>query len=230
MSDHLTEEEQIENLKRLWKEYGTSIIASIVVATAGYFGWNYWQDSEQRKAEVASQYFQQMVDAARAAPTQVEDGEADAVRSTVDHLAEQIRQIDPDSMYATQGALYSAKKAVEAGDLDQAAVELERVVANSDSAPLQQIARLRLARVLAEQEQYDAALAQVSQQAVVGFESEQAEVRGDVLRLSGDQAAALTAYEKALTSYAGDNQQRRVVLEMKVDNVKPLSALEEPSA
>lgn len=228
MSDHLTEEEQIENLKRLWKEYGTSVIASVVVASAGYFGWNYWQDAEQRKAEMASEYYEQMLVAAQ---TELpSDAEASAAGATVDHLAEQIRQTKPDSFYAAQGAFFSAKKAVEAGNFEQAVTELEWVTANIKDGALQQIARLRLARVLAEQSQFDAALAQVSDQPVVGFEAEQAEVRGDILRMSGDKTAALTAYEKALEKLTGDNQQRRIVLEMKMDDVKPASSLEEPSA
>lgn len=227
MSDHLTEEEQIENLKRLWKEYGTSIIASVVVATAGYLGWNYWQETEQRKAETASEYFEQML-TANMADRSTAEGEAAA--ATLDHLAEQIRQTDSGSFYAVQSAFLTARQAVEAGELEKAASELEQILANTDDPSLRQIARLRLARVLAEQGQYDAALAQLGDQPVAGFESQQAEVQGDVLRAKGDKAAAVTAYEKALEKFSGEDQQRRILLEMKLDNIKPLSALEEPSA
>ncbi|MDO3385121.1 tetratricopeptide repeat protein [Gilvimarinus sp. SDUM040013] len=228
MSDHLTEEEQIENLKRLWKEYGTSVIASVVVASAGYFGWNYWQGAEQRKAEIASEYYEQILVAAQS--DAAAEGEAEAAGATVDHLAGQIRDTKPDSFYAAQGAFFSAKKAVESGNLEQAVSELEWVLANVSDPALLQIARLRLARVQAELGEFAAASEQLSGQPLVGFESEHAEVQGDVLRLSGDKAAALTAYEKALEKFAGANQQRQVVLQMKIDNVKPESALEEPSA
>lgn len=226
MSEHLTDEEQLENLKRLWKEYGTTVIASVAVATAGYFGWNYWQHSEQLKAETASEYYEQLMGAVQQASPET----TTETSATVQHLLEQIKTTDQSSLYAAQGALLSAKQAVDAGDLERAEAELQWVVAETDQPAVRELAKLRLARVLAEKGEYDAALAAVSSEPQPGFVSEQAEVRGDVLRMSGDSAAALTAYEKALEKLASDDQQRRVVLEMKINHVTPASTLEEPSA
>lgn len=228
MSDHLTEEEQLENLKRLWKEYGTTVIASVVVATAGYFGWNYWQDAEQQRLESASNRYEELVTAVGSANAPQAD-DAEASKATVSHLSEQIKSTASDSAYAVQGAFFAAKKAVESGDLTAAEGELQWVLANADSEAMKEVARIRLARVLAAKGDFSAALNQVSSEPAAGFAAEQAEVRGDILRQNGDSAAALTAYEKALESLTGDQQQRRMVLQMKIDNTKPASS-EEPSA
>ena len=39
MADHITEEEQIEALKRWWDENGKQVVLAIVLTVGGYFGW-----------------------------------------------------------------------------------------------------------------------------------------------------------------------------------------------
>lgn len=230
MSDHLTEEEQLERLKRLWKEYGTTIIASVAVATAGYFGVDYWKSQQQAKAEQASVYYEQLVQAADAsqASADTEQNEEDA--ATVSHLTQQIKDTAPDSAYAVQASLYAAKRAVEADDLSTAKTQLQWVLDNSSDPAMQQIARLRLARVLSAAGDHDGALAQLAEQPASGFTAEHAEVRGDILGAKGDLAAARTAYEKALQTLDSNQRQRRMVLQMKVDNLPSNTDSEEPSA
>lgn len=223
MSDHLTEEEQIENLKRLWKEYGSTVIVSVVVATGGYFGWNYWQDQQQLKAEKASDIYEQLVMSAN-------EQEGEQSRTTINHLTEQLKDIDKHSAYAIQAAFYAAQAAVIAGDLDTAKAQLNWAIDNSRSPALKEVARLRLARLLASEGNYDKALTLVANQPANGFGAEQAEVRGDILRQNGDRAAALTAYQSAIEKMNPEQQQRRVVLQMKIDDLKPANHAEEPSA
>ena len=47
MSTH--DDEQIENLKRFWQDYGTPILVGASIALAVFAGWRYWQQSEQQK-------------------------------------------------------------------------------------------------------------------------------------------------------------------------------------
>ena len=42
MSDHLTDEEQVEKVKAWLKENGTSIVAGVVIGLGGIFGWQFW--------------------------------------------------------------------------------------------------------------------------------------------------------------------------------------------
>ena len=45
MADHITEEEQIEALKRWWDENGKQVVLAIVLTVGGYFGWQAWTDT-----------------------------------------------------------------------------------------------------------------------------------------------------------------------------------------
>ncbi|HEY7884533.1 MAG TPA: tetratricopeptide repeat protein [Cellvibrionaceae bacterium] len=217
MSDHLTEEEQLENLKRLWKEYGLTIIATVVIATGGYFGWNYWQDQQRIKAETSSSLFDQLMTAAvDKTETQLQD---DARRATVEHLAEQIKGIDSSSIYAQQAALFRAREAVLAEDYAQASTDLQWVVDNAKDAAIVAVAKVRLARVMLAQNNYDQALMLLDSAATEGFSAELAEVRGDALRLKGDTLAAGEAYQQALDNIDND-QQRSLIIQMKIDDLK----------
>ena len=61
MSTHLTEEEQLEVLKRWWKDYGKTVVAAIVAAVVVYFAWTAWQDKQRVKAESASSQYDTLV-------------------------------------------------------------------------------------------------------------------------------------------------------------------------
>mgnify|MGYP000070699675 CR=1 FL=1 len=43
-----TEEEQIEAIKRWWKEKGLSTVFQVLVIAALYFGWQGWQKQQQQ--------------------------------------------------------------------------------------------------------------------------------------------------------------------------------------
>lgn len=217
MSDHLTEEEQLETLKRLWKEYGMTIITTVVVAVGGYFGWNYWQDQQRIKAETASALFGQLHSAVTDTSAEVSaDDEGRA--ATIDHLVEQIKAVDTGSIYAWSAGLYRASEAVKREDMETAQNELEWVLSVSRDEGISHIARLRLARVMAARQQYEAALNTLEAVTAEAFASERAEIRGDILRLQGDNTAAATAYEEAMTSIEND-QQRSFLIQMKLDDM-----------
>lgn len=209
MSDHLTEEEQLETLKRLWKEYGATIIAAVVVAVGGYLGWNYWQDQQRIKAETASALFEQL---------QVAASDNPAATGDVAELAERLKAHDASSIYAWQAGLYAAREAVENGDLDTARDELEWVLSVSRDQGISAIAHLRLARVMAAQGEYEQALGTLEAVGAAAYAAERAEIRGDILRMSGDDAEARLAYEEALTGVQ-DDQQRRMLIQMKLDDL-----------
>ena len=61
MAELRSEEEQLEVVKRWWKENGTSLIAGAVLAAAGVFGWNAWQNYQEGKSEAASARYQQLI-------------------------------------------------------------------------------------------------------------------------------------------------------------------------
>jgi predicted negative regulator of RcsB-dependent stress response len=144
----------------------------------------------------------------------------DADKATITHLAGELKDGNSKSMYAHSAAFFLAKLAVEANKLDVAVSELKWVLSAKPEAATEQLARLRLARVLTAQKAYADALAQLSPEPAAAFTSEYAEAAGDILKLQGNQDAARTAYEKALAATDPQQQERFMLLQMKIDDLK----------
>lgn len=217
MSVHLSEEEQLEVLKRWWKDYGRTVIIAVLVAVAGYFAYTTWQDQKRQKAEKASEVYEQLLKLASA-----ESGKVltDADKATITHLAGELKDGNSESMYAHSAAFFLAKLAVEDNKLDVAVNELKWVLSAKPEPATAQLARLRLARILTAQQAYADALAQLSPEPAAAFTAEYAEARGDILKLQGDLDAARTAFEKALAATDPQQQERYMLLQMKVDDLK----------
>lgn len=217
MSVHLSEEEQLEVLKRWWKDYGRTVTLAVLVAVIGYFGYTTWQDQKLQKAEKASEVYEQLLKLANAEPGKIL---TDSDKATIAHLAGELKDGNSQSMYAHSAAFFLAKLAVDDNKLDAAADELKWVLSAKPEVATEQLARLRLARVLTAQKAYADALAQLSPEPANAFTSEYAEARGDILKLQGDLDAARTAFEKALAATDPQQQERYMLLQMKVDDLK----------
>ncbi len=217
MSVHLSEEEQLEVLKRWWKDYGRTVIVAVLVAVAGYFAYTTWQDQKRQKAEKASEMYEQLLKLASAEPGKVL---TDSDKATITHLAGELKDGNSESMYAHSAAFFLAKLAVEDNKLDVAVNELKWVLSAKAGPATAQLARLRLARILTAQQAYADALAQLSPEPAAAFTAEYAEARGDILKLQGDLDAARTAFEKALAATDPQQQERYMLLQMKVDDLK----------
>jgi len=217
VSIHLSEEEQLDVLKRWWKDYGKTVLIAVVAAVVGYFAVTGWQDQQRQKKEKASETYEQLLKLMT-----VEPGKSlsDADRATATHLAEELKDANSESMYAHSAAFFLAKIAVENNKLDDAVAELKWVLSAKPDTATAQLARLRLARVLTAQAAYSDALAQLSPEPAAAFAGEYAEARGDILKLQGDVDAARTAYEKALELTDRQQQERFMLLQMKVDDLK----------
>lgn len=217
MSVHLSEEEQLEVLKRWWKDYGRTIIIAVLVVVVGYFGFTTWQDQKRQAAEKASVMYEELLKLVNVEPGKTI---SDADKATVTHLAGQLKEANSKSMYAHSAAFFLAKLAVEDNKLDTAVSELKWVLSAKPDAATEQLARLRLARVLTAQKAYDEALAQLTPEPAAAFVADYAEARGDIFKLQGDLNAARTSFEKALTSIDPQQQERYMLLQMKVDDLK----------
>ena len=191
MSVHLSEEEQLESLKRWWKENGLQTLLTVVLVTGGWFGWQFWQDFNQEQAEAASLQYIEMMDIA-ASPVNSEEQLAKFT-----HLAHTLKDHYENSHYAHFAALILARRAIDENDLQTAREELEWVLANNSDEALEHIVSLRLARVRAELGEIDAALALV-EKSPEGFASIFAEARGDFYLLENNAEAARAAYQSAL--------------------------------
>jgi len=217
VSVHLSEEEQLESLKRWWKENGLQTVLMVVLVTGGWFGWQFWQDFKREQAEAASLQYIEMMDIAASSATSEEQ------LAKYSHLAHTLKDYYADSHYAHFAALLLARQAVDQNDLETAKQELEWVLENSTDEALEQIVRLRLARVQVELGEVDAAL-ELLEKPSESFVSIYAEARGDFYLLENETEAARAAYQSALDSLGARDAGARSVLEMKINQVMSSAA------
>jgi len=86
---------------------------------------------------------------------------------------------------------------VESGRLDEAATELRSVLDKPADKTLEELARQRLARILAAQDKAEEGLALLQGEALEAFAASREELRGDLLVRLGRYDEAHAAYTKA---------------------------------
>ena len=192
-----TEDEQIAQLKDWWDRNGKPLLAGGVLALVAVFGWQAWQKYETNQAQGASVLYQQLLEASLDP-----SGKPDAAK--VSELATQLKSEYAGTHYAQYGSLFVAKVAVEAGRLDDAAQELQSVLDKPANATLEELARQRLARVLAAQDKVDQALALLDAQVEEAFAASREELKGDLFVQAGRTDEAHAAYQKAKQAMAED--------------------------
>ena len=203
----LDEQEKLGDLKAWWSRYGNYVTGAITVVAltiAANQGWK-WYTGKQA-AEASGLYFA-LSDAA---------GKNDAAK--VKDATAQLIEKFAGTGYAPRGALLAAKSAFDAGDLATAKTQLEWVIANSKEDELKAIARLRLAAVLLDQKQYDAALAALDGKTSEAFAGLFLDMKGDIFNLQGKAADAKTAYEAALPKLDSKGSQKQYT-QLKLDAV-----------
>jgi len=207
METHETEEQQIAALKSWWKENGSSIVTGVVLGLAVLFGVKAWFAYQERTAQNASNVYMVMMNA-------LETGDATTVTERAGLLISEFSS----TPYAAFGALALAKLQLDTGELEAAQGQLQWALDNSGSGEIQNVARLRLARVLVARGELDAAV-QLLDQAAPGsaFDALYTEVRGDIYVARGEQLLANDAYQQALAAMSQDAPGRQL-LQLKHDN------------
>lgn len=214
METYRTEEEQVEAIKRWWRENGKSTVFGIALALAIVFGWKGWQGHQQTQAGEASAMFDDLLIADAAVQR---DGSSLA---TAQHLANTLTDQFSGLSYGQFAALFKAKYAVKSGDYQAAITEFEWVLAQRPSAQIKAQAEIRLAQVLYTLKEYDKALAYLSTLASTGYAAEAAELEGDVAFAQQDNAAALAAYQRARSlARAQEAPVNNAILELKINDL-----------
>jgi predicted negative regulator of RcsB-dependent stress response len=112
---------------------------------------------------------------------------------------------------AQQGGLMAAKVQFDKGQADAARGTLAWLADNASQDEYKTVARLRLAALLAEQQQYDAALKQLDGATAPEFAGLVADRRGDVLLAQGKKNEAKAAYQSAFKALDETVEYRRLV-------------------
>ncbi len=205
-----SEEEQLVAIKEWWQRNGMPLLTGGALALAGVLGWQFWQDYRTNQSEAASALYQQLVDVSLNG-----SGSPDAAR--VSELAGRLGKDFAGTHYAQYASLLLARVAVDSGRLDEAAAELRKVLDKPADATLAEVARQRLARVLAAQDKTEEALALLAGEASAAFVAGREELRGDLLVQLGRHAEARSAYQKARA--AQPEEAGLGALEIKLDDL-----------
>ena len=225
MANHLSEEEQIEAFKQWWVDNGLKLVAAAVIAIGGTLSWQGWQGSQQEHAEQGSAIYSAMIDIVK---TESDEPLSDEQQQQISASADQLKQQFGDSGYAHLSALLNAKLAVDADNLDQAAIELEWVLNNDPADDLKLLAILRLARVEAAKGNTDKALAMLEEQDAGTMTSAYEEAKGDFHISLGHYEAAYTSYQTAIDNEETGNTRQLSILRLKMSQAKPVSETVEP--
>ena len=207
MAYDLQEQEQLEELKDWWKEYGNLVILGIALAAlaiAGFQGWRYYRHS-QSLAAVA--LYEQLEQAERA-------GDGRKARE----IAGEIVAKYGSTPYGAFAALSAARVSFEGGDLAEAKSQLTWAVEHARRDEIRDIARLRLAGVLLDEKNYGEALQLVDTKPADSMAGLYADLKGDILLAQGNSTDARNAYQLALDrSEAGSPY--RATLQLKLDSL-----------
>lgn len=202
MAKHLDleEQEQLDDLKHFWKQYGNLITWSLISVLAAFALWNgyhYWQRSQAAKAAVMYEEVERSLQA------------GDLAR--VDRSLADMKDRFSRTTYAQQAGLLAARAHYDKGDVDAARAALSWVAENSSDEGYQAIAKLRLAGLLLDKKAYAEALQQVSGSFPADFAALAADRRGDILAAQGKSGEAKAEYEKAYKGLEERVEYRRLV-------------------
>jgi len=186
-----TEEQQVDAIKSWWRDNGTTLIVSVVIGLAGLWGWRYYGESVLANQEEASSGFAQTLAA-------FEADKAQGTKEMQTFVAE-----NQGNNYATLAALLLAKEAVDNSDFELAESQLSTLLSNNEYAELTPVIALRLARVQAELENYDQALATLATINETGFLAKTNEIKGSIYLRQGELDEARDAFQAAVDASEG---------------------------
>ena len=209
MAAHLEEQQELDDFKYFWKNWGRWLFALLIAAALGYLGYIIYKDHKISQNREAAEVLAQMVDKAQS--------KADSKQINADLL--KLQQDYPDTVPAAQATMMVAATEFDAGRYDTAAGHLNWVLSNQKAPLIQALAAQRLAVVLLQQKKYDAAIAASNTKVEADFEPLLLEAKGDVYAVQNKTKEAAQSYQQALEKLPKDAIEREL-LQMKLDSQK----------
>jgi predicted negative regulator of RcsB-dependent stress response len=196
----LEEQEQLDQIKHFWKQYGNAITWVLIAVLAAFASWNFYQYWQRSQANQAAALFDEV-------ERSIQSGDT----TKIDRVFADMKDRFGSTTYAQQSGLLVAKQYVVAGKMDSAKSALTWVSEQSSDVGYQALAKLRLAAILMDAKNYDGALNLLNGSFPAGFDALVADRKGDVMLLQGNKAQAVQEYEKALRLFEVRTEYRRLV-------------------
>lgn len=205
MDIYTTEEQQADAIKKWLKDNGAAVIIGVILGLAGLKGWDYWKDRKLQQHALASTEYEAILPLIDKASIVELESQLDAFASR-----------NYTNVYYDFLQFKLAKKAVAENNFDAAASALEHVVKKSANEVIENIARIRLARVYIAQNKPQQALDLLNKE-TDAFKYLFSDVRGDALLAMGKNEKAKQAYLVAQESFKGNGLDKE--LQMKIDDL-----------
>lgn len=203
----LEEQEQLDQLKHFWKQYGNLITWALILVLGAFSAWNGWQYWQRHQSTQSSALYDEVERAAEA-------GELDRVERAFADMRERFG----GTTFTLQAGLLAGKVLGEKGKPEPAKAALAWVADNASDEGYRSVAKLRLAGMLVETKAYDDALKQLSGSFPGEFEALAADRRGDIYLLQGKKAEAKAEYTKAWQGLE-PRQEYRGLVEVKLNSL-----------
>ena len=209
MANHLDleEQEQLDQLKHFWKQYGNLITWSMILVLGAFASWNFYQYWQRTQSSQAAALFDEVDRAVQS---------ADAVK--IDRVFGDMKTKYASTLYAQQAGLLVAKQYYAAGSIDSSKSALIWVADQAADPGYTALAKLRLAGLLLETKAFDEALKLLNGSFPSGFDALVADRKGDVYLMQGKKTEAILEYQRAFTNFEENTEYRRLV-EVKLNSL-----------
>ena len=202
MANHLDleEQEQLDELKHFWKQYGNSITWVSIVVLSAFAAWNGYQYWTRTQAAQAAAMYDEV-------ERVVATGDVAMAERAFGDMKERFAR----TAYAQQAGLLLAKTAVEKAKPETAKSVLTWVSEKSTDEGFAAIAKLRLAGLLIEEKSLDAALKILEASPPSEFKGLFSDRKGDIYALQAKPNEAKQAYLAAFAALDERSDYRRLV-------------------
>ena len=204
MAHYETEQEQLEAIKKWWKDNGSSIFIGILVGVGLLFGWRWYNSHTDQQAQLASNLYENMQTSV--STEDLENADSITAKLLTDHS---------DSPYAILAALNMARQDITKKDLASAHVRLQWILDQDIKLEeLKHIARLHKAKLFLSEQKVAEAKKLITNIDVGKFKASYAELTGDIAIIENETDKARIAYTEALEA-----DSTRQLVQMKLDNL-----------
>lgn len=210
------EDEQVEQLKRFWNDYGTGLLLTVALVLAAFAGWRVWEKSRLDAATIATSAYQDMGSALQ----KLQSDPTDKTSNTdLQKNAQKLMTEYAGTPYAINAGLLLAKHAIQSNNLPEATKQLQWVLTQKPDEGVRIITTVRLARIKAASGDNAGALALLVNENNEAFAPLVDEARGDFDVALNKQDDARTAYAAADAALAKREEPANPLLEMKLASV-----------
>ncbi len=208
---YMTEEEQLEAIKKWWHKHSTLITIVLSVILLIISGYKYWHWHQDKVVTQASNSYEHLMVAL-----------SNQDNKNVKSYANQLIKEHSHTIYAHAARLTLAKLYVNEGNLSKASELLDYVANNCPMKPLRDVARIRTARLYTAQKSYDKALTELNKVDDLVYIPVVNELKGDIYTETGQYQQAINYYKKAISEVRTQGM-GNLYLEMKTNELAALA-------